>query len=258
MKTNTLLRTLGVFALILTACLRAQTPATDDRTTALAEARSGNWVRAESVLAPLAAAEPIDVEICVLLAQRYLGQKRNKEAVELMERVVAAQPDQAGLHSLLGQALSQRIGELAFMQQAFVAPKMLRAFKRSVELDAHHVPGLIGLANYYLYSPAIAGGSLEKAEEYALQVEKLDAFNGALVRAQIRERQEKWSEAAECLRKALAAQPANAWLQARLGGVLAKAGQPAEAKAAFAAALKLQPDQPEALAGLQALAAPKS
>jgi tetratricopeptide (TPR) repeat protein len=117
------------------------------------------------------------------------------------------------------------------------------------------VPGLIGLANYYLYSPAIAGGSYEKAEEQALQVEKLDAYKGALIRAQIRERQDQWSEAAVCYRSALAVQPKNAWAHAQLGNALAKAGDKPAAKAAFEAALQLQPDLAQAKEGLSGLEA---
>lgn len=253
MKTQILIRALGALVLCTAAQLQAQTAAAPDRATALAEARAGKWEAAESALVALAATVPTDAEVCAQLVLRRLEQKRNKEAVEFAERAAEAAPDSAGLQSLLGRALGARIGELAFIQQGFVAPKMLRAFKRSVELDPNHVPGLIGLASYYLYSPAIAGGSYEKAEEYALQVEQLDAFDGARLRAQIRERQEKWSDAATCYRSALAVQPKNAWLHTQLGTVLAKAGDKPAAKAAFESALQLQPDLALAKEGLAAL-----
>jgi Flp pilus assembly protein TadD len=260
MKTMTNIRTLAVLSLISFAGLQAQTPATaetstvPDRATVLAEARAGNWERADAALATVAAATPADVEVCALLALHRLEQRRNKEAVALAERAAEAAPNSADLQSLLGRAYGARIGELAFIQQGMMAPKMLRAFKRSVELDPNHVPGLIGLASYYLNSPAIAGGSYEKAEEYAGEVEKRDAFNGALLRARIRERQEQWPEAATCYRAALALQPQNAWLLTQLGDALAKAGQKAEAKTAFESALQLQPDFAPAREGLQALA----
>ncbi len=255
MKTHIIIRALSALVLCTAVQLRAQESAPLDRATALAEARSGRWERAEPALETLAATVPADPEVCAQLVLRRLEQKRNKEAVELAERAAEAAPNSAGLQSLLGRALGARIGELAFMQQGFVAPKMLRAFKRSVELDPNHVPGLIGLASYYLYSPAIAGGSYEKAEEYARKVEALDAPNGARLRAEICERQGKWAEAAECYRKAIDAQPKNAWLQAQLGKVLAKAGDKVGAKAAFESALQLQPDLALAKEGLTALEA---
>ena len=258
MKTNTMMtksriRALGALFLASATLLHSQPAASLDRAAALAEARAGRWEAAEAVLESLAATEAADPEVCAQLALRRLEQKRNKEAVGLAERAAEAAPDNAGLQSLLGRALGARIGELAFIQQGFVAPRMLRAFKRSVELDPNHVPGLVGLANYYLYSPAIAGGSYEKAEEHALRVEKLDAFNGAVLRAQIRERQDQWADAAACYRAALVAQPRNPWLHTQLGGVLAKAGQKAEAKTAFETALAISPDFARAREGLQSL-----
>jgi predicted Zn-dependent protease len=255
MKTQIIIRALGALVLCTAAQLRAQEMAPLDRAAALAEARAGKWERAEPALEALAATVPTDPEVCAQLGLRRLDQKRHKEAVALAERAAEAAPNNAGLQSLYGRALGARIGELAFIQQGFVAPKMLRAFKRSVELDPNHVPGLIGLANYYLYSPAIAGGSYEKAEEYALQVEKLDAYNGGVIRAQIRERQDKWADAAVCYRSALAAQPKNAWLHTQLGNAHAKAGDKPAAKYAFESALQLQPDLAQAKEGLAALAA---
>jgi Flp pilus assembly protein TadD len=113
------------------------------------------------------------------------------------------------------------------------------------------------LANYYLYSPAIAGGSFEKAEEYAQQVEKRDPFNGALVGTKIRERQERWADAATCYRRALALRPQDASLHAGLGNALARAGETEAARAAFDEALKLKPDLAAARTGLRALETPK-
>jgi len=236
----------GAFALLAFGLLnvRAETPATPDRAAALADANAGRWEQAEPVLATLAAAEPADADACVQLAQRRRQQHRSKEAVELLERAVAAEPTRPDLHSQLGQALAQRIGEVSFIQQAMIAGRMRSAFEKSV----------IGLSRYFMNSPAIAGGSLEKADEFATKVEKLDPFDGVLSHGLIRERAEKWTEAADFYRKALALQGQHAWLQAMLGSALAHAGQKDEARTAFEAALKLQPDNSQARDGLAALA----
>jgi Flp pilus assembly protein TadD len=246
----------GAFALLAVGLLnvRAETPATPDRAAALADAKAGRWEQAEPALAVLAAADPADADACAQLAQRRLQQHRSKEAVELLERAVAAAPTRPDLHSQLGQALAQRIGEVSFIQQAMIAGRMRSAFEKSVALDPNHVPGLIGLSRYFMNSPAIAGGSLEKADEFATKVEKLDPFDGVLSHGLIRERAEKWAEAADFYRQALAMQGQHAWLHTMLGSALARAGQKDEARTAFEAALKLQPDNPQARDGLAALA----
>ncbi len=248
----------AVAALLLTiAPLGAETSAPVDRAAALAAAQAGNWTLAEPALAALAAAEPADVEACTVLAQRKLAAKESKEAVRLMERATAAQPDRAALHALLGQALGQRIGEVTFIQQGLMSGKLRRAFARAIELEPNNLTGLIGLAYYHLNAPAIAGGSKPKALEYAGRVAAVEPFNGALLHGDISARGEAWTEAAGHYRAALALQPAHAWLQVKLGEVLRSAGQDLEARQAYEAALRLTPELPAALEGIKSLAVVK-
>jgi tetratricopeptide (TPR) repeat protein len=238
---------------LLVAPVGAETQATPDRAVALAAAREGNWALAEPVLTVLAAAEPVDVEVCTTLAQRKLAAKESKEAVRLMERAAEAQPNRADLQALLGQAISQRIGEVTFVQQGLMSSKLRRAFARAVELEPNNLTGLIGLAYYHLNAPAIAGGSTAKALEYAGRVAAVEPFNGALLHGEISARGERWDEAATHYRAALALNGQQAWLQARLGDVLRHAGQTAEARQAYRAALALQPDLPAARDGIKVL-----
>lgn len=244
----------AVVALLLTiAPLGAQTPASVDRAAAFAAAQASNWTLAEPALAALAAAEPADVEACTVLAQHKLAAKESKEAVRLMERATAAEPDRAALHALLGQALGQRIGEVTFIQQGLMSGKLRRAFARAIELEPNNLTGLIGLAYYHLNAPAIAGGSSQKALEYAGRVAAVEPFNGALLHGEISARGEAWAEAAGHYRAALALQPAHAWLQVKLGEVLRSAGQKPEARQAYEAALHLEPGLAAALEGIKTL-----
>ena len=260
MKNTRSSRLSGVVAalVLLVAPLGAETPATPDRATALNAAREGNWVLAEPALAVLAAAEPVDVEVCTTLAQRKLAAKESKEAVRLMERAAEAQPNRADLQALLGQAISQRIGEVTFIQQGLMSGKLRRAFARAVELEPNNLTGLIGLAYYHLNAPAIAGGSTEKALEFAGRVAVVAPYNGALLQGEISARGERWAEAATHYRAALALNGQQAWLQAKLGDVLKNAGQTPEARQAYAAALALQPDLPAALAGIKSMETAKN
>ena len=110
----------------------AQTPAALDREATFAAARTGKWEVAEAPLTKLADGHPADADACALLAQRRQQQNRAKDAVELMERAVAAQPNRADLQAQLGDALGQRMGEVGFFQRPVMGGKMrgVRAIDR--------------------------------------------------------------------------------------------------------------------------------
>ena len=250
----------GALAALLStsAPLGAQTSDTDERSAALASARAGDWTAAEPALAVLAAGEPTDVEACTVLARHKLATEESREAVRLMERATEAQPERADLQVLLGEALGQRIGEVTFIQQGLMSGKLRRAFARAVELEPTNLGGLIGLAYYHLNAPAIAGGSKEKALDYAGRVAAVEPFQGALLHGDISARGERWEEAAAHYRAALALKPDQAWLQLKLGEVLEKWGKAEGARLAYETALALQPGLPAAQAGLKRLETPRN
>lgn len=241
----------AVAALSLPA--RAAGPNDRARARALAEAAAGHWTAAEPVLQRLAAAEPTDVAACAQLARHRLQQHQAKAAVELLEKAVAAAPRRADLQAQLGNALAQRIGQVAFIHQAIIAVRMRRAYQTAVALDPNNLNGWIGLAQYYANAPAIAGGSLAKAREYAHEVEKRDPYQGALQFGIIDARAGDGAAAAAQYRRAAGLRPQDAWPWILLGQTEAKGGRPAEARQAFAAALKRQPDCAPAQRGLAEL-----
>jgi tetratricopeptide (TPR) repeat protein len=258
MKTEKCCLVAGTLAVLcaMVQLASAQTPGALDREAALAAARTGKWEVAEAPLTKLADGHPADADACALLAQRRQQQNRAKDAVELMERAVAAQPNRADLQAQLGDALGQRMGEVSFFKRPSMGGKMREAFERSIALDPLHVPALIGLTKCCLYAPAIGGGSATKAEEYARRAQKLDPVYGSYWLGQTLERQERWSDAAQAYRQGLAAQDQHGWLYGNLGNALAKAGQKDAARAAFAEALKRQPDLEWVRKALAELGAP--
>lgn len=230
--------------------------ATTDLSSAAAALKAGDLAAAETTLAPLVAGEKPDAGALHLLSQVRVAQKRAKEAIELAERASKLDPAKPEHFSQLGVALSVRMGEVGFMQQAMMAGRMKGAFEKSVELDPAHIAGLIGLARYYANAPEIAGGSLARAKEFALRVQALAPVQGASELGRIAERSEAWAEALTHYETALAARPDSAGLQVAAGRVLAKLGRPDEARARFTAALQLNPELTSAKQGLEALAQP--
>jgi len=244
---------LPLFAsIVLLSPCDAASPLDDAR----AALKANDLAKAGELLAPLTGADTQDAAALSVLSQVRLAEKKTKEAVELAERATTLDATKPDYFSQLGVALSQRMGEVNFMQQATMAGKLKKTFAKAVELDANHVGGLIGLARFYANAPEIAGGSPEKAKEFAKRVQRIDPVLGAVELGNVAERAEEWTEALGHYEAAAKLKPGSAGLQHGCGRVLAKLGRKDEARVRFEAALKINPEMVAARKALEGLGAP--
>lgn len=223
---------------------------------AAAALKSGDLATAESLLTPLTSGENPDPTALQQLSLVRLRQNKAAEAVALADRAVKLAPGQAGLHATLGQALSQRIGEVGFMQQAIIAGRMRKAFEKTVELDPTHLGGLIGLSRYYTNAPEIAGGSPEKAREFATRIRQLNPALGETELGNIAEKQEDFTEALARYEALAALQPTHGWPQYLCGRMLVQLNRKDEARTRFETALRNDPKLEAAQKALTELSQP--
>lgn len=238
-------------ALLLAISASAQTALE----TAAAALKSGDLAAADTALAPLVTGEKPDAAALNLLSQLRLAQKLTKDAVAAAEKAAQLAPTNADYHAQLGVALSARMPELGFMQQAMVAGKMRKAFEKALELDPKNLSGLIGLARYFANAPEIAGGSLTKAAEFAERVKAVQPFLGESELGRIAERGEKFDEALAHFTAAATLKPDAAGAQFNCARLLAKLGRKDEARAKLELTLKLNPAHEAAKKLLAELAA---
>lgn len=225
---------------------------------AVAAIRSGDLASAENLLEPLVAASSADPAVYLQLATVRLRQKRTQDAIDLIDRAIKLEPKNPDFHVQLGSALSQRLGEIDFMDQAFVANRMLKAFQTAVALDPDHRGGWIGLVRYYTNAPSIAGGSREKAEAAAEQLRRTapPLADGELATIALH-----FKDHAAALTHAEAAlkhDDNNAAAHELKGRALAGLGRNEEARASFERALALNPKRESARQALAALPPPNS
>lgn len=183
-----------------------------------------------------------------------LQQKNAKDAVDAAEQATKADPARPEYFSQLGVALSQRINEVTFMQMPALSGRMRKAFEKSVALDPNHIPGLIGLARFHANAPEIAGGSLEKAAEYAARLQKVNPLLGELELGRVAEKNEQPAEALAHFEAALQLKPDSTSALLGAGRQLAQLGRKDEARARFEAALKINPELEPAKKALAELA----
>ena len=81
----------------------------------------------------------------------------------------------------LGESLAASVLVLGFFVLQwgyFLAFELLRTLNRVVELDPRRAEAYHYLVGYYLNAPPIAGGSVQKAEEYARTLASFDPEGG--------------------------------------------------------------------------------
>ena len=253
MKRIPSLHPLLLAALLLVGRAAAQTTSPlDDARAAL---KANDLPKAAALLEPLIGAEARDAAAFNLLSQVRLAQRNAPQAIELAEKATVLDATKPEYFAQLGMALGQRMGEVPFMEQAMMSGKLRKAFAKAIELDPNNLSGLIGLARFYANAPEIAGGSIEKAKEFAVRVQRLDPFLGELELGNVAERGEDFTAALGHFEAAVKLRPGHAWPLYLCGRMLAKLGKKDEARARFETALKLSPSleaAKKALAGLDA------
>lgn len=244
----------------LAALLLLVPPAQAQPVSPLDEARAAlkanDLAKAAALLEPLTGADAKDAAALHTLSQVRLAQKNTKEAIDLAEKATVLDATKPAYYSQLGMALGQRMGEVSFLQQAVMSGKLRKAFAKAVELDPNDISGLIGLARFYSSAPEIAGGSIEKAKEFAVRVQRLDPFLGELELGGVAEHDENYAGALEHFEAAAKLKLGHAWTQHLCGRMLAKLGRKDEARARFEVALKLNPSLDAAKKALIGLDAP--
>jgi tetratricopeptide (TPR) repeat protein len=117
-------------------------------------------------------------------------------AVEHCKLAVQLQDNQPDYHFWLGRSYGAVAANANPIQQAVLAPKVRKAFEKTIALDPTHVQARVGLVNFHLRAPAIMGGSLDKAYAHVQTLIGLDEIEGRLLLARYYEKTQQL-EAAE-------------------------------------------------------------
>jgi len=125
------------------------------------------------------------------LGRTYLMLGNYDRAADYCEKAVELADSVAEYHFWLANALGQKAQNSNVFKQAWLAPKIIKEFERTVQLDPKHVGGHVGCANFYLMAPAIMGGGLDKARKEADILMKLDEMKGRLLKISIYEKEGK-------------------------------------------------------------------
>ncbi len=130
-----------------------------------------------------------------LLLLRGYNDRNVDDAVEQLEQAVDLNPNNAVYQFRYGSALGEKAQNAGVLKQALLAPKIKKAFKRSVELNPQNARARVALAQYYLVAPSIMGGDEAEGWKQLDEAVKLDEFYGRSAKASFYSRAKKNDEA---------------------------------------------------------------
>ncbi|HEX5042454.1 MAG TPA: hypothetical protein VFV75_06085 [Candidatus Polarisedimenticolaceae bacterium] len=162
------------------------------------------------------------------------AEERREEALERFQHAAELQPGHADGQAWLASACFDRLRDVNVLSQMSLASQGRKALEKAIALDPDHVGARVGLAQFYLQAPSMAGGDRAKAKELGAQLLALPGkrgeFQGHMLLAGIAAREDNW---AEMSRHYVAAETAQgqgadplAAMQAHAGALLSRANDP--------------------------------
>ena len=194
-----------------------------DRIDALFKQRQ--WPEAQTVLEKALAAAPNDAEAWSLLGQVFLSLNNADRAVEAMEKATELAPANSNSQRLLGDAYGLAAQKAGMLSKFGLAKKCKAAYDKAVELDPKNIDARWSVMEYCRQAPGFAGGGMDAAYVQAEEVRKLDANKGLIALATLYVADKKMVEAFGLFDQALLADPNNYTALYQIGRLSAMTGQ---------------------------------
>jgi len=99
------------------------------------------------------------------------------QAEEWIEKAVKLAPDNAQAYFIRGRVMGQQASNAVFSALSY-AKKSKASFIKAVELQPTEIDYRIGMMQFYLQAPSIAGGDIEAAKQQVKAIQQLDGKAG--------------------------------------------------------------------------------
>ncbi len=140
--------------------------------------------------------------------REYLGdiaahQKKWDDALSFYETLVEEKPSSANYHFKYGGALGMKALSISRIRALTYIDDIKQHFIKAAELDPKHIEARWALVELYIQLPGILGGSFNKAESYAMELQKISPVDGYLARGYVAEKQDEMKTAEALYLKAI-------------------------------------------------------
>jgi tetratricopeptide (TPR) repeat protein len=119
-------------------------------------------------------------------------------------RAVELEGQNSNYHLWYGRALGGQAGSASFLSAFSLGKQVHEEFETAVRLDPRNAEALSDLGSFDVEAPGIVGGGLDKAEQVAARLEKVDPTRGHQLRARIASNRKDYTTAENELKAAVA------------------------------------------------------
>ena len=175
MKTLRIFLTVGLTLVLFSVVVSAQSGSIEDGKRLLEQK---DYKAAKTVFEELAESDSKNHEAFYYLGRSLFELEDYKKSVKALEKSIKIHPSSSDYLVWLGNALGYRAREVNKLSMIRIAGKMKKSYQKAVELDPTNIDARLGVMQYLLAAPAIAGGSKDKAKEQAQEIMKLDKNRG--------------------------------------------------------------------------------
>jgi tetratricopeptide (TPR) repeat protein len=129
------------------------------------------------------------------------------------EQAVRLETQNSDYRLWLGRALGEKADRASFLNAYSLAKQTRAEFEESARLNPRNAEALSDLGDFYRQAPGVVGGGVDKAQEIASQLDKVDPARAHRLRGNIAEQQRNYSSAEHEFKLAIAADahPALSW-----------------------------------------------
>ena len=178
-----------------------------------------NYPEAQLVLDRAVQADPRNAEAYCLLGELQFIARNHKKAVEYADKAILLNSAKASYQLLRGRVIGNLAQQVNMVRAMTMVGDIRGAFEKAVQLEPKNREARSYLFLFYLQTPGIAGGGLDKAKAFTEQTQSLDAAQGHYFKGLVLRREKNPGSAQAEYRLAIAADPHYAVVYNDLGGV---------------------------------------
>jgi tetratricopeptide (TPR) repeat protein len=205
---------------------------------------SSEYQKAVVILQGIAAKEPQNAEIQLLLAKTYYEMQEHDAAIASAEKAVALDPKNSIYHEWLGRAYGDKAEHSGMFSALSLAKKTHKEFEEAVRLDERNFSAQQALIEFDCSAPGMAGGGEDKARPLIEHLAALDAAEGHYAAGNCRRQKKDFTVAGAEFTKALESKPKSPDLIYDIGDYAMKRSEADRLIAVAEAGERLAPNDP--------------